>query len=259
MNDILIIGGNRFVGKLVAKQLYDQNYHVTVLNRAGTKPFDKCNVIKMDRYDIGSTNISPKIVIDMCAYTVNQVKNLLGSLDTSNLNQYIVISSMASEYSFFGEYGKNKAEIELFLRFEANIPYVILRPTYIIGKTDHHKRIDYFLNCIENGYDLKIDGDGNEKLSFVFMEDVASVINKVVQLGVVNKTYNICNDEQISMNKLIELFFKITGKNTPIQYQIPNSNDFKDEQCVCSNQLTKSELEIEFKSLEEGIREYIIS
>ena len=255
----MIIGGNRFVGRLIAKQLYDQNYYITVLNRTGTKPFDECDVIKMDRGDISNTNISPEIVIDMCAYNVNQVKNLFKSLNITNLSQYIVISSIASEYSFFGEYGKNKAEIELFLRFEANIPYVILRPTYIIGKTDPHKRIDYFLNCIENGYDLKIDGYGNEKLSFVFMEDVALVINKVVQLKVINKTYNICNDEKISMNKLIKLFFKITGKNTSIQYQIPNSNDFKDKQCVFSNKLTKDDLNIKFKTLEKGICEYIIS
>ena len=260
MSKVLIIGGNRFVGKLVAKQLYNQNHQVTVLNRSGNKPFNKCSVIKMDRIDLEKIPDMPEIVIDMCAYNVNQVKLLLKVIDKDVLKQYIVISSIASEYLFFGEYGKNKADIETFLRFETNIPWVILRPTYIIGKNDHHKRIDYFLDCINEGHIIDVDGLGSEKLSFVFVEDVVDVINEVVRNGVYNKTYNICNDEQISTNKLIELFFKLTGKKTEIRHQPQNPYAiFKDEHCVFSNQLTKDDLNIKFKTLKEGISEYIIS
>ena len=39
---ILIIGGNRFVGKLVTKELYTQGHDITVLNRTGTSPVE-CN------------------------------------------------------------------------------------------------------------------------------------------------------------------------------------------------------------------------
>ena len=36
-----------------------------------------------------------------------------------------------------------------------NISNTILRPTYIIGEGDHHKRIDYFLDCIKLNGSLK--------------------------------------------------------------------------------------------------------
>ena len=141
MKRVLVIGGNRFVGKSLVK-LLSTKYDVTVLNRSGTTPIDNCNVIKTDRANISQREIYYQdIIVDMCAYNVGQVKDLLELC--SNKRQYIMMSSIASEYGFFGDYGKNKAEIEKFLRFETDIPNTILRPTYIIGSGDHNKRIDY--------------------------------------------------------------------------------------------------------------------
>ena len=95
-------------------------------------------------------------------------------------------------------------------------------------------------------------------MSFVFEDDVAKVVCEVVNRGIVGKTYNICNDEDISMMELVELFFKIVKDKTNIEtsqsYAI-----FENEECIFSNKLVKSDLEIKFKTLEEGIREYIIS
>ena len=109
MREILIIGGNRFVGKLVSEDLYKKGYNVNLLNRSGNSPVD-CNVIKVDRNEIKNIDISPEIIIDMCAYDVSQIEKLFSSINTDRLRQYILISSIASQYSFFGDYGKRKAE-----------------------------------------------------------------------------------------------------------------------------------------------------
>ena len=256
MKRVLVIGGNRFVGKYLVK-LLSKNYDVVVLNRTGTKPIDNCTVIKKDRVNISQREVyHSDIIVDMCAYNVDQVKDLLKLC--SHRHQYIMMSSIASEYGFFGEYGKNKAEIEKFLIFETDIPNTILRPTYIIGSGDHNKRIDYFLDCIKNKHNIHLNKFGDMKLSFVFKEDVAKVIYEVVVNGVVNKTYNICNDEDVTMKELIELFFKITQDKTTTKILEPDAI-FKDEECIFSNELVKQDLGIEFKSLEDGIREYIIS
>ena len=264
MKKVLIIGGNRFVGKLVSKELDDKGYDITLLNRSGTSPVNSA-VIRQDRNHIDKVtlhqliNYSPEIVIDMCAYDVTQVKKLLSSVNTDNLSQYIIVSSIASEYSFFGDYGRRKAEIELFFRFDSDIPYVIIRPTYIIGKNDHHKRIDYFLDCIKETKPIVLEGIGDENLSFVFVEDVANVIIKVIEVGMVNKTYNVANDEVISSKELVNLFFKIVNKSTSISYTYDEKYIFRNKECVFSNNLTKKDLGIKFKSLETGIHEYIIS
>tara|TARA_Y100000310_G_scaffold101517_1_gene99617 strand:- start:2396 stop:3199 length:804 start_codon:yes stop_codon:yes gene_type:complete len=265
MKKVLIIGGNRFVGKLVSKELDDKGYDITLLNRSGTSPVNSA-VIRQDRNHIDKVtlhqliNYSPEIVIDMCAYDVTQVKKLLSSVNTDNLSQYIIVSSIASEYSFFGDYGRRKAEIELFFRFDSDIPYVIIRPTYIIGKNDPHKRIDYFLDNISRKNIIRFEGDGDENLSFVFVEDVAKVIIDVVKKEIVNKTYNVGNDEVISCRELTKLFFRIMNNSTVIVYSyIDEKFIFRNKECVFSNNLTKKDLGIKFKSLETGIHEYIIS
>ena len=50
---ILIIGGNRFVGKLVAQKLLKDN-DVTIINRKGTGP-DGCTILKGDRNNNSKT------------------------------------------------------------------------------------------------------------------------------------------------------------------------------------------------------------
>ena len=265
MKEVLIIGGNRFVGKLVSEELYNKDYNIILLNRSGSSPVNS-TVIRQDRNNIDKVklhrliNFSPEVVIDMCAYDVTQVKKLLSSVNTDKLSQYILVSSIASEYSFFGDYGRRKAEIELFFRFDSDIPYVIIRPTYIIGKNDPHKRIDYFLDNISRKNIIRLEGDGDENLSFVFVEDVAKVIIYVVKKEIVNKTYNVGNDEVISCRELTKLFFRIMNNSTVIVYSyIDEKFIFRNKECVFSNNLTKKDLGIKFKSLETGIHEYIIS
>ena len=264
MKKVLIIGGNRFVGKLVSKELYDKGYDITLLNRSGTSPVN-CGVIRQDRNNIDRVTLhqlidySPEIIIDMCAYDIYQIRKLLSSVNTDSLSQYILVSSIASQYSFFGDNGKRKAEIELFLRFESDIPSVIIRPTYIIGKNDPHKRIDYFLDSINKKEPIKLEGLGDKNLSFVFVEDVANVIIKVVEKGVVGKTYNVANDEVISCRELVRLFFKIMNKSTHVMYTFNEEYTFRNKECVFSNKLTKNDLDVRFESLKAGILEYIIS
>ena len=48
---ILILGGNRFVGKLLAEASIKLNHEVTVFNRKGTGP-EGCHIIKGDRNNL---------------------------------------------------------------------------------------------------------------------------------------------------------------------------------------------------------------
>ncbi len=256
MKRVLVIGGNRFVGSSVVK-LLSTKYDVTVLNRSGMTSVDNCNVIKMDRVNISSRELYYQdIIVDMCAYNVTQVKNLLEVC--SYRHQYILMSSIASQYGFFGDYGKNKAEMEKFLRFETDIPNTIIRPTYIVGGDDHNNRLDYFIDSINNKSVIKIDGDGDKKISFVFKDDVSKVVYEVIRKGIVNKTYNVCSDDVVTMKQLVELFFKLTKGKTKIDTMCSDSI-IKNEECIFSNDLVKQDLKIKFKTLEEGINEYIIS
>ena len=85
------------------------------------------------------------------------------------------------------------------------------------------------------------------------------VIYKVISRKIINKTYNVCNDDQVSIVEFIDLIFKIIGKKTGIRHTRKDGAIFKDELCIFSNQLVKNDLNIKFKNLNKGINEYIVS
>ena len=80
--EILIIGGNRFVGKKVVSTLYKE-HNITVLNRKGTSPVSilSCNIIRQNRNELKELQ-EYDIVIDMCLYNLEQTKNIVSILET---------------------------------------------------------------------------------------------------------------------------------------------------------------------------------
>jgi hypothetical protein len=98
--EILIIGGNRFMGKKVAQTLF-KDHNITVLNRKGTSPVE-CNIIQQDRNELKDLK-EYDVIIDMCLYNLEQTVKTVDILNKQqNLQQYIFISSIASELEFFG-------------------------------------------------------------------------------------------------------------------------------------------------------------
>lgn len=97
MKDVLIVGGNRFVGKLVAEKLQSE-YNVTVMNRSGTAP-TRCDIIQCDRNDEEKfadvmEHKSFHCVVDMCLYNKEQAEITSKILD-GKTSKYIYISSVA--------------------------------------------------------------------------------------------------------------------------------------------------------------------
>jgi len=97
MKKILVMGGNQFVGKEVAKKLLEKNYKVYVLNRGIRKNLDNAIFLKADRKNISEMknilkNIEIDVIIDISAYTEEQVE-ILQRVMKNKFKQYILISS----------------------------------------------------------------------------------------------------------------------------------------------------------------------
>ena len=112
--NILIIGGNRFVGKLIAKKLIP-THNITLINRKGTGP-KGCTILKGDRNNTIEfvnklSNLKFDIVIDMCLYNPEQCL-IINKLFSGKISKYIFMSSIASKMDGFGEYGVNKKKCE---------------------------------------------------------------------------------------------------------------------------------------------------
>ena len=79
--DILIIGGSRFVGPLLVGKLLGNGHKVTIFNRGHHPKPSGVSFIKGDRNREFNLKQKFDLVIDMCAYTGEQTKTAIDSLD----------------------------------------------------------------------------------------------------------------------------------------------------------------------------------
>jgi len=272
--NILILGGNRFSGKLVTEKLYNQGHNVTVLNRRGTAPVP-CKIIRGDRNDenwlkSALQNESFDCIIDMCLYNLEQARKSMPIFENKT-HRYVFISSIAAyqksnvfpiaesnpmgPWPLHGNYGIEKSKIEHYLSSFKDLSYVVLRPTYVIGKDNHHNREGYYFDKILNNEPVDIEGDGQAILSFIFVEDLANVITIFATSNNTTKeTYNVCNDEFITIRGFVELVSTITGKSATLSV-VDEMVSFKNEHCFFSNEKVKKHLDYKFKTLEQGLTE----
>lgn len=185
---VLVIGGTRFMGKHLVRDLLLKGYNVTVANRGFMPdPFgDRMNRIIFDRYKETSiihalSNKSFDIVFDHLAYSSNDVKILLPHI---KCKRYIMISSAAvynrhmnikeeefnplsqpvawgnrSDFSY--DEGKRNAERALFQVF-SNVESITVRLPYVIGVDDYTIRLYFYVEHITSKTPMYIDNYDSE-------------------------------------------------------------------------------------------------
>jgi len=271
---ILVMGGNRFCGKLVVEYLHSQGHELTVFNRTGTAPVS-CEIIQGDRNDkdiLRSSfhNKNYDCIIDMCLYKLEQAEKST-PIFVQKTKNYIFISSIAvykktnlfpigescptGKWPLFEDYGVQKSKIENYLASFNDLCYTILRPTYVIGKNNHHKREGYYFEKILNNEIVDVEGDGQAILSFIFVEDLANIISIFATSTMADKdVYNICNDEAITITGFIALISDIIGKKANLNF-VDKKVSFKNEHCFFSNKKIKNHLNYNFITLKHGLEQ----
>lgn len=275
--NLLILGGTNFIGPYLVDFLLKSNkYNIFMLNRSGNNlNNNKITCFKCDRNDFNTLfniieNIKLDIVVDMCLFNLKQAENIYTILTKKSIKKYIFLSSIASyehthkypliesnklgEWPLFGTYGINKMECENFIKSKNNFPYVILKPTYILGKNNYIYREQYYFDKIKNNEPLLIDSDGNAILQFVFVEDVAQIIFlSILNDDIINESINICNDDLITIHYLIKLIEDKTSKKTIIKNVYDENNNeipFKNNNIIISNSKSKDIFNFKYKSIE---------
>tara|TARA_R110002051_G_scaffold324554_3_gene422364 strand:- start:914 stop:1753 length:840 start_codon:yes stop_codon:yes gene_type:complete len=272
---ILIIGGNRFVGKLVTKELYTQGHDITVLNRTGTSPVE-CNILECNRnilkqFEEAIGDKTFDCVIDMCLYNLDQAKISTKVLQ-HRTHKYIFISSVAAYkqkniwpiketnalggMEGFSNYGVDKALVEEYFKSIPNFPYINLRPTYIIGKENHNYREQYYFDMMIDNKPVDMGPEGDKIVSFVFADDVANIICAFATLdSLIRESYNINGDEHLTIEKFIRVISEVVDKDFTInKTQTPNK--FKNVHLIFSNDKVKNRLKYKFKTLTKGLTEF---
>ncbi len=81
-----------------------------------------------------------------------------------------------------------------------------------------------FVQWINEGQPIRINGDGNQSRGFTYVDDIArGTIAALKPLGY--EVINLGGHEVISINGLVELIEELTGKKANVQYGPPNLAD----------------------------------
>ena len=104
-------------------------------------------------------------------------------------------------------HSKNRAEIELF---NGKIPYVIFRPSYILGPND--ELIPELIQQIGDGI-VKIAGDGKVPMQPIFVEDaIKAFLAAADGKGKDNSIYSLVGLETVNMIKIVEMVIENINK-----------------------------------------------
>jgi nucleoside-diphosphate-sugar epimerase len=88
-----------------------------------------------------------------------------------------------------------------------DLPYTILRPSALYGPRCVSRRVSQaFIESALVGKNLTVDGDGDEKLDFSYVDDVAhGIIAAMTHDGARNETFNMTAGKGRSLRELVEL------------------------------------------------------
>lgn len=152
-------------------------------------------------------------------------------------------------------YGISKLTMEKYVQ-HFQIPYVIFRFSNVYGPRQSSSKesgvIAIFHDAMLNNKQIEIFGDGTQIRDFIFVKDVAVIINKVINIDISNITCNFSSNTGITINQLFKLMKKMYNyKYDPI-YLSPRPGDIKNS-ILDNSQIIKNFPDLKFTDINKGL------
>ena len=168
----------------------------------------------------------------------NSLRTLENTLDIAKLNKtQVIYLSSSMVYGDFksekvnetthcdpiGIYGSLKLAGEMMVKSYSHVfglPYTIIRPSALYGERCVSRRVgQIFIESIISKLPIEINGSGEEKLDFTYIDDLIQGITKcIINPKAFNQIFNLTFGNSQPINKLIEILkdefgeFKINYK-----------------------------------------------
>ncbi|ELY66043.1 NAD-dependent epimerase/dehydratase family protein [Natronococcus jeotgali] len=237
MDDALVIGGTRFIGRHLVDELLEHGYDVTLFNR-GTheNPFaddDRVARIEGDRtndsaLEAAALEVGPDAVFDCVAYYPKDVQ--AATRIFADCEAYVFVSSGAAygreeipkregETPLAGctpeqavddsgaTYGPRKAEGDraVFAAAERGVRAMAVRPCIVYGPHDYTERLDFWIDRVNRFDRVVVPGDGTNLWHRAYVEDVASALRLVAERGDAGEAYNVGDRRLATLEETLEL------------------------------------------------------
>jgi nucleoside-diphosphate-sugar epimerase len=242
--NILIIGGTRNIGYLLAKQLYEAGHRLTLLNRGVTRDdlpegiarlrCDRTDAAQMRRALAGRDFDA---VIDMVLYkgyeaetAVELLKGSIGHYVFISTGQVYLVRQGLDRRPFrerdydgplmpsppegtydFEEwlYGmdKRRAEDTLAEAFAMhNFPYTSLRIPMVNGERDTFNRLYAYILRIKDGGPILLPDSPRHPVRHIYADDVVAAVIKLISTGAgKGRAFNLSQEETLSLPEFLRL------------------------------------------------------
>ena len=248
MDQALVIGGTRFIGRHLVTELLDHDYAVTLFNRGNHEnPFaenDRVEHVAGDRTNEdalaeAAESVDPDGVFDMIAYHPSEVETATRVF--ADAEAYVYVSSGAvyaddeipkregetrledcsNEQAVDGTgktYGPRKAEGDraIFAAAERGVEAKSVRPTVVYGPYDYTERIDYWIDRVNSFDRVVVPGDGNFIWHLAYVADVASALRIVAERGEAGEAYNVGDRNAITQGRMVETIADTLDADTAV-------------------------------------------
>ena len=236
---ILVLGGNRFFGKIVVANLINSKHAVTVLNRGNLSSDSRTEHIYCDRGDKHQLlnlvkNKKWDVIIDQVCMNAHHAQ-IASEVLIPRTDKYIMISSQSvypeeadltekdfdpSNYNFTDHvsetknYPEAKKQAEATLFKVQSLPIIFVRPPIVLGSNDYTQRLLFHINRIKNSEPIYIP-NLEARISFVHEEDLAANIAKLIESNILGPV-NFASPSPIKLKKLIALIETEYGKKASL-------------------------------------------
>lgn len=287
--NVFITGASGIIGKKLLLRLEREGYQLSILVRKKENELVDNPSVKIFVGDILDTQILEAATKDIDAiihlagithtnnfqlyYNINTqgTKNLIKACEKNRIKKFIYISSRAVGAEG-GAYAHSKLLAEEEVK-KSSIPWVILRPGEVYGAGEK-EAVSRLIRIIQKNRFVPILGDGNYKLSPVYIDDVIEAVVASIDEKIINATYTICGPREVTYNELVDIIlnylhmkkikicipifflqciawiFYIMKKDVFVRDQIPRLLSQK------SSDISAAARDLHFhpKSIEEGLR-----
>ena len=124
------------------------------------------------------------------------------------------LSTVSWEYDpDISKYAQGKRQIERYLSETPDFPSVVMRVPSTLGPEDPSLRFWWYLQRILDGREIILRDGGSNIFRTGFRDDIAQAfIDAVDSPNTANQTYNICQDEILTMRRFLEVIAEQAGR-----------------------------------------------
>jgi 7-cyano-7-deazaguanine synthase len=235
---IAVLGANGYLGINLTKKALSQGLevHAIVRREEVVKRLEllgaKVSVVKEFEIDslkkiFSNSNVVFHFANVVCGpkelfqrVNVDALKNILEASKLAKISRIIYPSGLGvDKYNRIdwakNEYFRTKFEAEELIK-NSSIPYVIFRPSYILGPND--ELIPELINQIVDG-EIIVAGDGDVPMKPIYLDDaLSSFLSAAFNENSKNKIYNLVGPQITTMNELVE---KVIIKLAEAGFNVP--------------------------------------